>query len=232
MMSKQAAKSAGRNRRRPSRGRAPVVSARRRLLIPLAIGSIGLVAIIVVVAIMAGGASSNSAALTNAAALNPAPRLLAVGTKAPDFDLTTVGGQRYSLSRERGHPVLVEFFAVWCPHCQREAPILHQIDAAYGPKGLRTLAILANPYGRNYDLSNGTDLTPASRADVTWFEKTFSVTHPTLIDPTFGTVNRYGAGSYPTMYVIDGSGVVRYAIHTEAPYGDLAAAVAAAMTAH
>jgi hypothetical protein len=29
------------------------------------------------------------------------------------------------------------------------------------------------------------------------------VNHPTLIDPDYATVNRYGLHAYPTLYVLD-----------------------------
>jgi thiol-disulfide isomerase/thioredoxin len=154
--------------------------------------------------------------------------MLPVKSKAPDFDLATVDGQHYRLSALRGHPVLLEFFAVWCPHCQREAPILNRIDQAFASQGLRSLLILANPYGHNYDVSGGTDRRLANRGDIAWFQQTFKVAHPILIDPTFATVNRYGVNGYPTIYVLDRKGVIRSATSGEVPYQQLAAAVAAA----
>ena len=57
---------------------------------------------------------------------------------------------------------------------------------------LQTIAVLASPYGKNYDNSGGTDLTIATKSDINWFISTFKVKHLTLIDPTFATVNKYG----------------------------------------
>jgi thiol-disulfide isomerase/thioredoxin len=186
------------------------------------------VAAIIVAALLSQSSGSNTAGLTNPNALNPAQTMLPVKSRAPDFDLATVDGRHYHLSALRGHPVLLEFFAVWCPHCQREAPLLNRIDQAFASQGLRSLLILANPYGRNYDLSGGTDRRLATRGDIAWFQQTFKVTNPILTDPTFATVNRYGVNGYPTIYVLDRKGFIRSATSGEVPYQQLAAAVAAA----
>ncbi|MGH2386766.1 MAG: TlpA family protein disulfide reductase, partial [Chloroflexota bacterium] len=117
------------------------------------------------------------------------------------------------------------FFAVWCPHCQAMTKVLNQVDAQFRPKGLQTIAVLASPYGKNYDTSNGTDLSIVTKSDINWFISNFQVSHPTVIDPTFATVNQYGASSYPTLYVVDKNGIIRYANTGERPYAELANAI-------
>lgn len=164
--------------------------------------------------------------LTDPNSLHPLQHPLAVGTVAPDFDLAAADGQREHLADARGHVVLLDFFAVWCDHCQREAPIVDRLVTAYGPKGLRVLDILASPYGKDYGTTGDTRL--ADRGDIDWYARTFHLHRPILIDPHFATVNRYGAYSYPTIYVLDARGVIRYAAVGEQPYQTLAAAVRAA----
>jgi cytochrome oxidase Cu insertion factor (SCO1/SenC/PrrC family) len=50
--------------------------------------------------------------------------LLPVGATAPAFTLETPQGAKVSLASYRGHAVLLEFFASWCPHCNAESPHL------------------------------------------------------------------------------------------------------------
>lgn len=218
-------------RRRPGAARATRVTGatrRRRLILWLELGTLIVVAAIIAPALLPRRAAGGRPGLVDPDAFLPTGPLLSVGRPAPDFDLATTDGARYRLSAQRGHPVVLEFFAVWCPVCQGEAPVLAGIDAAFKAKGVRTLAILANPYGRDYDTSGNTDQRPVARGDIAWFARTFGATAPTLIDPSFATVNRYGVQTYPTLYVVDGAGVIR-AVETGATdYNTLAAQVAAA----
>ena len=54
-------------------------------------------------------------------AARPAP------VAAPAFSLPLLGdesGQQVALSKYRGQPLIVNFFASWCPPCQGETPLL------------------------------------------------------------------------------------------------------------
>ncbi len=58
------------------------------------------------------------------------------GQDAPDFSVQTLSGDTISLKAWRGHPVLLNFFASWCPPCRQEIADLMQFHARYAPKGL------------------------------------------------------------------------------------------------
>ncbi len=176
--------------------------------------------------------AATPAALANPNALNPNPQLLPVGSVAPDFSLKDTSGTVHQLAAQRGHPVLLEFFAVWCPICQGEAPIMAQVTKDFTPKGVRVWSILSNPYARNYDNSGRTDLSLATLSDLSWFAKTFNVQHPQLIDPQFGTVNKYGITGYPGLYVIDPNGKIGYAADNHESYSTLAAQLNKALAVH
>ena len=53
---------------------------------------------------------------------------------APDFSLTDFRGQAFKLSEHRGHVVIVNFWASWCPPCREEAAYLEQTWRKYKDK--------------------------------------------------------------------------------------------------
>ncbi len=54
------------------------------------------------------------------------------GQPAPDFTLTMLDGSELTLSELQGRPVLVEFWAPWCPGCLHNIPPLKELYARYG----------------------------------------------------------------------------------------------------
>lgn len=55
---------------------------------------------------------------------------------APDFTLTTFGGDSITLSHLRGQVVVINFWASWCPPCREEAPYLESTWRAYQDRGV------------------------------------------------------------------------------------------------
>ena len=68
----------------------------------------------------------------------PAP---APGELAPEFTFIDGAGKKTSLQSLRGSPVLVEFWASWCPDCHKAAPELNELYKMYQPKGVKFLSI-------------------------------------------------------------------------------------------
>lgn len=50
---------------------------------------------------------------------------------APDFSITGFDGRTFTLSEHRGHVVIVNFWASWCPPCREEAAYLEQTWRKY-----------------------------------------------------------------------------------------------------
>ena len=87
----------------------------------------------VLVGIVAYAATRPAARLPVAKLPTGPPQLLAPGTVAPDFSLPRLGGgPPVVLSSYRGTPVVLNFFASWCPHCRPELAPLGALARAEG----------------------------------------------------------------------------------------------------
>jgi peroxiredoxin len=64
-----------------------------------------------------------------------------VGEAVPSFDTRLVDGTMLRLSNLKKRPVLVAFWATWCPPCHRELIELQTLYDSYHGKGLEVIAI-------------------------------------------------------------------------------------------
>jgi peroxiredoxin len=113
---------------------------------------------------------------------------LATGTKAPDFELKTLDGKRFSLNEEltRG-PVVLAFFKASCPTCQYALPFLERLHQAYRQKGYTLVGVSQN-----------------EAKETAAFNKEFGVTFPVLLDDTqkYPVSNAYGLTNVPSIFWI------------------------------
>lgn len=59
-------------------------------------------------------------------ALTDSTTLTRVGDKAPVFICKTIDGKIVDLSQMNGKVILINFFATWCPPCNKELPDLEE----------------------------------------------------------------------------------------------------------
>lgn len=124
--------------------------------------------------------------------------LLQEGVAAPNFVLQGLDKKDYMLVDYQGKkPVLIEFFASWCPHCQHSVPELVALQKKYGDK----LVILSVNAGDK----------PPQRSTSQAFKDQYGVTYPILEDPSDAMIEAYHLQSFPTMYLVDKTGKIRWA---------------------
>ena len=117
-----------------------------------------------------------------------------VGSRAYDFTLESLDGERISLSDLKGSVVLVNFWATWCPPCQAEIP---DFEEAYRQREGDGFVVL----GVNVE-------EPAS--EVLPFASDMGITYPVVLDRD-GTVRRaYRALGLPTSLLVDRDGMIRF----------------------
>jgi peroxiredoxin len=122
---------------------------------------------------------------------------LAVGQPAPDFTLKTLDGGEASLSKFRGRPVLINFWASWCPPCRLEMPDLVRAYEAHQDDGFVILAI---------NLTFQDSLQEAQR-----FADEFNMSFPVLLDETGEvTTALYRLYGLPTSVFVDRNGMISH----------------------
>ncbi len=119
------------------------------------------------------------------------------GRAAPDFVLEQVGGGVLRLSDLQGSPVLLNFWASWCPPCREEMPAIVEEYERHKNAGLVVVGVnLQEPDSKVAD-----------------FARDFGMAFPIAIDRVgdVGEAWRIGGAfeGLPSSYFIDAAGVVR-----------------------
>jgi peroxiredoxin len=125
------------------------------------------------------------------AGAGPAPR---IGAEAPDFSLRTIDGEEVKLSSLRGRPVMVNFWATWCPPCRAEIP---EIVKLYRDKHS----------GGNFEILGVA--TQSNRETISAFATEFGMTFPLLPDVESRVTSLYHVLPIPTSFFIDKDGIIR-----------------------
>ena len=123
---------------------------------------------------------------------DPVPTAL-LHVDAPNFELPDAAGHTVSLREQKGHPVLVNFWATWCPPCVEEVPSLEAMAANIEGTDLRILAVSVD------------DDWAAIRK---FFVKGTKI--GVLLDKDHTVPKTFGTTQYPETYFVDSAGQVRY----------------------
>ena len=118
-----------------------------------------------------------------------------IGNLAPDFQLSNLDGQLVSLNDFRGKPILVNFWATWCPPCRSEMPFIQETftDKKWSEEGLVVLAI---------DIGE-------KASTVREFVNNYGLTFPVLLDIGREVSLEYHVRGIPTTFFIDREGIIQ-----------------------
>jgi cytochrome c biogenesis protein CcdA/thiol-disulfide isomerase/thioredoxin len=150
---------------------------------------------------------------------------LPVGPKAPPFVGTedwfnTVGDRPLTFSGLRGHVVLVDFWTYTCINCIRTLPYLEAWYRKYHSDGLVVIGVESPEFPFERDASN-------LKAAISQF----GIHYPIVQDNNLDTFNEWGNEGWPSDFLIDAQGRVRYADPYEGYYPQTEAAIRALLIA-
>ncbi len=119
---------------------------------------------------------------------------LDAGGRAPNFELSTVDGQRVSLNEalQKG-PVVLAFFKVSCPVCQYAFPFVERLYRANQEANVTVLGVSQD-----------------NRKDTQEFLREYGVTFPVVLDDPkkYAASNAYGLTNVPTIFYITPHGEI------------------------
>jgi peroxiredoxin len=125
-----------------------------------------------------------------------APAVLAVGQPAPPYAGVTISGEPLALADLRGRVVLLNIWATWCEPCREELPDLQALHARLGPRGLTVLGVSTDGAREATTLRN--------------MVSGLGLQYPVIHDARNQISAPYRVGGYPTSFVLDRKGVLRW----------------------
>ncbi len=122
--------------------------------------------------------------------------LLAIEEKpfSPPLELADLDGRKWDLRELRGEVVLLNFWATWCPPCVEEIPSLGRLNKRLVGKPFRLVSI-----------DVGEEV-----AQVREFLQQVPAEFPVLLDPDGTTTQAWKLRAFPTSFVVDRQGRLRY----------------------
>lgn len=126
------------------------------------------------------------AATVRSASVPPVPQ---VGEAVPDFALPDLTGNDVDLASFRGKPVVLVFWADWCPDCKPIIPELNRLHAS----GVHVLAI---------NLMESKERVAAA-------VKKHGIQYPVVLDRNGDVGRLYGVTGIPNVFVVDENGMLK-----------------------
>jgi len=122
---------------------------------------------------------------------------VSVGQSAPDFTTKNLEGETVTLSQFRGQTVLLTLTKTWCPDCTKQIPFLNQTYETHGE-----LVVL------DVDIKE-------PEALIRDYAKQMQISYPVLFDLNGEIKGLYQVSGYPTTFVIDPQGIIRFKLMGE-----------------
>jgi thiol-disulfide isomerase/thioredoxin len=111
-------------------------------------------------------------------------------TQAPSINATLLSGSQVNLEQYHGKPLMIHFWATWCPTCKVEAPTIDTLAKEY-----QVITVAVNS---------------GSNAELKAFMNENGYTFPVINDQHSELSKAYHISAFPTTYILDEKGAVSF----------------------
>lgn len=119
---------------------------------------------------------------------------------APEFAKGSwIHADELTLEKLRGRVVLVEFWTFGCYNCRNTLPSVKEWYSRYRDRGLTTVGVHTPETDREYNLES-----------VRRESKSLGLEYPVVTDNDYQTWNAYRVEAWPTLFVLDKKGRIRW----------------------
>lgn len=133
-----------------------------------------------------------------------------ISVMAPEFASGDwINSGPLTLRSLRGRVVLIEFWTFGCYNCRNTLPAVKQWDARYREKGLTIVGVHSPEFDDEKKLEN-------VRREVA----ALGIRYPVLTDNDYATWRAYDVQAWPTIFVLDKSGRIRWTHVGEGAYDE------------
>lgn len=133
---------------------------------------------------------------------------------APEIGPVWLNSTPLTLRQLRGAPVLLDFWDFTCVNCVRTLPYVKAWHQRYEPFGLQVIGI----HAPEFYFSRAPEVIEGGIAE-------FGIEYPVMLDNDYTVWKLFANRYWPTKYLIDAQGYMRYAHFGEGAYAETEAAI-------
>ena len=115
-----------------------------------------------------------------------------VGKPAPSFAMSLLNGSEFRLEDYAGRPLVINFWASWCPPCRDESPGFERVWKKYRGEGVQFVGV------------NIQD----TKEEAARYAEEFDLTFPNGLDPDGKITVEYGVIGLPVTFFVGANGLV------------------------
>ncbi len=124
----------------------------------------------------------------------PLLKQLSGRSTAPEFELVDLEDKIHRLADYKGKPIVINFWATWCPPCRKEMPSMNRAWKQLKEEGIEMIAINIGEH----------------EADILAFQDEHPIDFQVLLDPQSESLESWRVKGLPTTYIISPKGAVAY----------------------